>query len=539
MVIDEDRRGSSSEQQPGYVSIAGLSAREKAALTGGTTYWETSGVESLGLEPLLTSDGPNGVRGARWGDISMCLPSATALAASWNRDLVEQVAVVLGAEAHDMKASILLAPNVNVHRHPLGGRNFECFSEDPLLSSEMAVAYIRGVQSTGVACSLKHFVCNDQETERMSIDVEVDERALREIYLPPFEAAVTDAGVWSVMAAYNRFRGTYCSENAPLLLGILKGEWGFGGMVVSDYWGTHSAEAVEAGLDLEMPGPPQWLGAHLLMALEEGRVSQKAVNAAAERVLRLMGRTGESQRELPVMDERIKLARRAAGEGIVLLKNTGVLPLEPASIKTLALIGPTAARLCPQGGGAAEVTPPYVRTPLEALTGSCGSVEILHEPGCIIPGPIPFFGPGGLRTEGGVEGVEVEYFVSTNLSGEAVFHEVFPQTRLIWSGPPHPALGVGVFSARVTTSFTPDESGTWELGLTAIGLARALIDDEVLLDNESVPMGGVVLQLGDRRDHGQPQAHRRPRGSPRHRVSDRLRRPARRRRLPGRALQAP
>ena len=153
-----------------------LTLGERAALTGGTSYWRTAGVARLGLEPLLTSDGPNGVRGEGWGDVSLCLPSATALAATWNRDLVEQVGVILGAEAHDKEASVLLAPNVNLHRHPLAGRSFECFAEDPMLTSAMAVAYVRGVQSTGVACSVKHLVGNDQEFERMSVNVEIDER---------------------------------------------------------------------------------------------------------------------------------------------------------------------------------------------------------------------------------------------------------------------------------------------------------------------------------------------------------------------------
>ncbi len=476
-----------------------LSAGEKAALTGGTTYWQTSGVERLGMEPLVTSDGPNGVRGQRWGDVSMCFPCATALASTWNRELVREVSLALGAEARDMQVDVLLAPNVNLHRHPLGGRSFECFSEDPFLTSVMAVAYVLGVQSAGVACSVKHLVGNEQEFERMSVDVEIDERALREIYLPPFEAAVREAGTWSVMAAYNRFRGTYCSENAPLLVTLLKDEWGFDGVVVSDFFGTHSAESVNAGLDLEMPGPPAWLGSHLGEAIEEGRVSQEAVDAAAGRMVRLIQRTRNArstQALLPSAAERTRLIRRAASEGAVLLRNTGVLPLEPDRVGQLAVIGPAAARLCPQGGGAAEVTPPHVRTPLEALSEMLGSDSILHEPGCGIPGPIPCIGPGGVCTSAGREGIEVEYFADTDGTGGPVFREVFAQTRLIWSGPPHPALTAGQFAARARTIFTPEFSGTWEIGLTAIGLARVLVDGDVLLDNRGAPVGGSFFSLG-------------------------------------------
>jgi beta-glucosidase len=433
----EGRKPAVSDPDTGDAPAVGLSSREKAALTGGTTYWSTSGAERLGLEPLVTSDGPNGVRGTRWGDVSMCLPSATALASTWNRDLVERVAVVLGAEARDKKVSVLLAPNVNLHRHPLGGRNFECFSEDPVLTSELAVAYIRGVQSTGVACAVKHFVGNDQECERMSVGVEIDERALREIYLPPFDAAVRDAGAWMVMAAYNRFRGTYCSENAPLLVGLLKDEWKFDGVVVSDYFGTHSNEAITAGLDLEMPGPPAWLGEHLLAAIADGRVTQGAVDDAADRVVRLIHRTRVPPGPLPSGPERIGLARTAAGEGAVLLRNTGILPLVPTSIRKLAVIGPAAARLCPQGGGAAEVTPPAVRTPLEALTEILGPVEILHEPGCSIPGPIPCIGPRW-----------PEHVRGPSRHRRAVLHQHGPERRPRLRGAVHPDPAHLVRTAR-------------------------------------------------------------------------------------------
>jgi len=491
----EMRTGDPGPGHPaGLSEHAPLSAAEKAALTGGTTYWQTSGAASLELAPLLASDGPNGVRGPRWGKVSMCVSSATALASTWNRDLVEQVGQVLGGEARRMGADILLAPTVNIHRHPLWGRSFEAFSEDPFLTSRMAVAYIRGVQSTGVACAVKHFVCNEQEFERMSIDIHIDERALREIYLPPFEASVQDAGVWSVMAAYNRVRGMYCSENAPLLRRLLKDEWGFDGVVVSDFFGTHSSHAIDAGLDLEMPGPPAWLGDHLLEAVHEGRVTQGAVDGAAERMLRLMRRTVEPRAVDPPVP--IELVHHAAAEGMVLLRNTGLLPLDPAHLGTVAVIGPAAARLCVQGGGAAEVTPPSVRMPLEALAAACEGVEILHEPGCLIPGPIPIIGPEGLRTVGGEAGVEVEYFIGKEWRGDPVFREVMTQTRLIWSDLPHPALTGREASARLTAMFAPNETGTWDFGLTAIGTARVLIDDDVLLDNEEAPTGGSFYTLG-------------------------------------------
>jgi beta-glucosidase len=475
---------------------ASLDLENLVMLTGGSSYWEAAGIPAADIGPLLTSDGPNGVRGPRWGDVSTCLPSATALAASWNPALVEEVGTVLGAEAHDIGASILLAPTVNLHRHPLGGRSFECFSEDPLLTSAMAVAYVRGVQATKVACSIKHLVCNDQETERMSIDVEVDERALRELYLAPFEAAVKDAGVWSIMAAYNQLRGRYCSESAPLLRGVLRDEWGFDGVVVSDYFGTHSAEALEAGLDLEMPGPPQWLGEHLLDALAEGRVSEAAIRSAADRLLLLRARVGESPVPLPEPARRAAVARQAAAEGIVLLSNDGVLPLDPARISRVAVIGPAAGLLCVQGGGAAEVTPPRVSTPLEALRSRLGGEALLSEPGCAIPGPVPLLGPGGLHAPSGAGGMEVEYFAGPDLGGEAVFAETFAQTRLIWSGSPGRGLEVGRFSARARSRFVPDRTGRHDLGLCAVGRARAFLDGALILDTEGAPVGGSFFGMG-------------------------------------------
>ena len=389
-----------------------LSLVDQAALTVGVGWWHTAGAADLGLEGVHVTDGPNGARGARWGDESACMPSATALAATWDRHLVQLIGEVLGDEALDKSARVLLAPTANIQRHPVGGRSFECFSEDPMLSSVMAVAYVRGVQSRGVGCAIKHFVYNDQELERMSIDIEVDERPLREIYLPPFEAAVREAGVCMVMSAYNKLRGQFCSEDRDLLVSVLKEEWGFEGAVVSDWFGTRSTAAVGAGLDLEMPGPASFLGPHLVDAVAQGTVRADAVRDAADRMLRLLRRLGSHP---PVArrstEERSALARQAAAAGIVLLKNeSSLLPFNPAMISRLVVAGPSAARLCPQGGGSAEVTPPYERSPLHAITARAGSMNVRYEPGCIIPGTVPPLGPSDLHTTDGGEGIAVVYF---------------------------------------------------------------------------------------------------------------------------------
>jgi beta-glucosidase len=475
-----------------------LNLVDQAALTVGVGWWHTAGAAVLGLDGVHVTDGPNGARGARWGEISSCLPSATSLAATWDPPLVRLIGEVLGEEALDKGARVLLAPTVNIHRTPLGGRSFECFSEDPVLSGAMAVAYVQGVQSQGVGCAIKHFVCNDQELERMSIDVEIDERSLREIYLPPFEAAVRDANVFIVMSAYNQLRGHFCSENRDLLVGLLKEEWGFQGVVVSDWFGTRSTAALDAGLDLEMPGPASFFGPRLIDAVSRGEVGADAVRAAAERMLRLLRRLGASPAGVRrSAEERATFARQAAASGIVLLKNeSSILPLDLGVIARLAVIGPAAARLCPQGAGAAEVTPPYVRSPLPAILERAGAMTVTYEPGCMIPGPVLPLGPSGLRTGNGAEGIEVEYFAGDEAEAQAVHRDVFTVSRLVWLGSPHPSIAQGQFRARATTNFTPDRTGTWDFGLVATGTARLSLDDALLLDTADAPPGEGFFGMG-------------------------------------------
>ncbi len=476
---------------PGRKGASALELVDQAALTAGVGWWHTAAATDLGLEGVHVTDGPNGARGARWGEVSACMPSATALAATWDRHLVQLIGEVLGDEALDKGARVLLAPTVNIQRHPVGGRSFECFSEDPLLSGVMAVAYVRGVQSRGVGCATKHFVCNDQEIERMSIDVEVDERPLREIYLAPFEAVVREAGVCMVMSAYNKLRGEFCSENRDLLVRVLKEEWGFEGVVVSDWFGTRSTAAVTAGLDLEMPGPASFLGHHLVDAVAQGTVPANAVGDAADRMLRLLQRLDSHPPvALRSTEARNALARQAAAAGIVVLKNeSSLLPLDPATMTRLAVAGPAAARLCPQGGGSAEVTLPYDRSPLQAVSARAPGTDVGYEPGCIIPGTVPPLGPSGLRTGNGGVGIEVAYFGSDEDDAEVIHRDVFTVSRLVWLGSPHPSLTQGRFRAQATTVFTPDRSGIWDFGLVAIGSARLSVDDELLLDTVDAPLG--------------------------------------------------
>src|SRR3954463_32682 len=270
--------------------VAGLAVEDKARLTVGRDAWSTQPIEAAGIPPVTMTDGPNGARGAAVlgaGEArSACVPCGSALGATWTPELIERVGGLLGEETRLRGARILLALTVNLHRSPVAGRNFECFSEDPLLSGRIAAAYVRGVQSRGVAVTVKHLVGNEAETERYTMNSVIDPRALRELYLVPFELAVKEGGALGIMTSYNRFNGLYCSEDAELLTAILRDEWGFSGFVVSDWYalGTTVGSA-RAGLDLEMPGPGRIFGPTLATAVEGGELEEAVVDAQARRLL--------------------------------------------------------------------------------------------------------------------------------------------------------------------------------------------------------------------------------------------------------------
>ena len=337
-----------------------LTLEEKVSLLAGASMWYTTPVERLGIPSIKVTDGPNGARGGGSfvGGITLaCFPVGISLASTWNPELVEEVGQVIGQEAKTKGARMLLAPTVNIHRHPLNGRNFECYSKDPYLSSRIAVGYINGVQSEGVGATVKHFVCNDSEFERNSTSSEVDERTLQEIYLPPFKAAVKEAKIWGVMSAYNKLNGTFCSENPDILIDILKKHWGFDGIVMSDWFGAKStAASVNGGQDLEMPGPPQWRGKKLLQADNDGDLDLAALDESVRRMLRIIERSGAFAEPKDKPEEAIDnpkhraIARQAAAEGIVLLKNESILPLDLDKTRTIALIGPNVKDAKAMGG---------------------------------------------------------------------------------------------------------------------------------------------------------------------------------------------
>ena len=506
--------------------------------------WHTVAVERAAIPSLRMTDGPSGARGDRYtGGTSTCVPCGSALASSWNRELVQRIGSLLGDEARAKGAQLLLAPTVNIHRHPLAGRNFECFSEDPYLTAELAVAYIEGVQGRGIGCAVKHFVVNDQEHERMEISVEVDERTLREIYFPPFEAAVRRAGVWAVMAAYNRLHGVHCSEHVGLLTEVLRRDWGFDGLVVSDWFGTHSTLAVAAGLDVEMPGPPRFLGELLANTVRQGEVDESAVDRAAHAVLQLIDRTSAvDPADLPAGEDAANLARQAAREGIVLLKNDGVLPLDAGSLTSIAVLGLKAERPDVQGGGSAHVDPPHVVSPVDGITRRSHIAKAAAEADAAAAAGIPggaakaaakaaaeaegdaAAGPAGaaaggfvVRYEAGAAnrpsevlgghelrvpdtpypGVAVEYVDGDDLAAAPAHREIVPRLRLFWLGPPAPGLSSGgAFSVRATADFVPDRTGAWDFGLTSAGRSRVLLNGELLVDNMEPSRGTTFFGRG-------------------------------------------
>lgn len=481
--------------------VARLSLEQKVRLLTGADGWSLHPEAAVGLRPLIMSDGPAGVRGVRFdpSDPSTSLPCPVALAATWDVALVERLASALGHEARSKGIDVILAPTINIIRTPLSGRGFECFSEDPLLTSRIAVAYVRGVQSAGVAATAKHFVANDSETERRTYDARITEQVLRELYLPPFEACVLEADVYLVMAAYNSVNGATMTANEPLLRGLLKGEWGFDGLVVSDWSATTStAPSARAGLDLVMPGPDGPWTDHLLGAVRSGEVAESAIDDKIARLLRLSRRVGalngghQPQPEPRLIDP--ALVREVTARSFVVLTNPrGVLPLKGANVRSVALVGPNAIDPQTQGGGSVRVLPSRRVDIAASLRAALPKASITADAGCVISSTVASPREGALRDP--VTGKTGVRLVVRSADGETVYDAPFPRPVVTWwDGLPIPVHQPGT-TVHMLALYTPGEDGPHVIGAAGAGAVRVSSGGKLLAEGTMELEGDVVEAL--------------------------------------------
>lgn len=483
--------------------LSQLTIEEKAAITAGSGFFTMTGVQRLGIPNWATTDGPNGARGSSMlgsGESkATCLPCGAALGATWNPQLVEELGALLGRETRTKAARVLLAPTVNLHRSPLAGRNFECFSEDPLLSGRLAAAYVRGVQSEGVITTVKHLVGNECETDRATSNSIIDDRALHELYLLPFEIAVTEGRTLGVMTGYNRLNGAYCTEQRWLLTDVLRDGWGFEGFVTTDWMaGADTVASADAGLNVEMPAGDRAYGSVLAAAVRDGQVEEETLDVLAGTVLSTFERIGAfddepADEESVDLPEHRALARRASAESMVLLRNAPVgdaplLPLTQQELTSIALIGPNAARAQIMGGGSANLRPFHRTSPLDAFVARLGDrVTITHAEGCNIDVTPPLLSGTDLVAPDGRQGLRIEAFATTDWSGEPVGTTTRDTSRLVFGDEPVPGIPLASFSVRATGTFTPTVSGDHALHLIQVSPARVRIDGEVVLDGVAEP----------------------------------------------------
>ncbi len=483
--------------------LSRMTPDEKLQLLAGTGF-DTPAVPRLGIPALHMTDGPAGVRTGP----ATSFPAGVALAASFDPPLVEQVGAAIAREAKAQGKNVLLGPCVNIQRAPHAGRNFESFGEDPFLAARIAVAYTRGVQSEGVMAAVKHYAANNQERDRHTIDVRVDERALHELYFPAFRAAVGEGGAWSVMAAYNKLNGEYATENRYLLDDVLKKRWGFRGLVMSD-WGAvkSTVPTLQNGLDLEMPTGLFLNPAEVKKALASGAVTQAQIDDKVRRTLRAMASLGLLERAVPeggALDTPAhrRLARDAARASVVLLKNErALLPLDASSVRTIAVIGPNAAVARLGGGGSAQVIPPYSVSPLEGIRKRAGErVRVEHAPGVVALEDTAVIPAENLRTpDGRSNGLQGEYFANVEMAGEPAIRRVDPQLNFRWTtGSPAPGFPDDRFSTRWTGSLVATIGGRYSLSLSSNDGGRLYLDDKLVVDlwaDHATMTGATVVEL--------------------------------------------
>lgn len=484
-----------------------LTLDQAASLTAGGAMWSSVAIADPAIPAFTMSDGPMGIASGKVDerDIARLSPCATALGASWDVDLARRIGTLVGQEAVGRGVDAVLAPNVNLARSPLAGRAFEYFSEDPLLAGVLGAAWITGLQATGTMSVVKHLVCNDSETDRDTVDVRVDERTLREVYLLPFEFAA-QAGCGGMLAAYNRVNGLHCAEQHHVLTEIVKGDWDYRGAIMSDWFGTHStAPTLNAGLDLEMPGPARFLGAKAAAAVAAGEVDAGRVADAARRVTAL-ARRATGAKTAPLADADIDaLLVEAAAAGFVLLRNEGgMLPLSPETLGTLAVIGPNAAAPCFQGGTFAKISvSPELPSPIDAIRARFGGQsKVIFAPG-VDPAPrLPAMPVRPARDlgDGCTRGMTLDYFESRDCTGTPLSSETRDTNSLVWFVGVHEQAKFAVGgSIRASGRFVPGRDGAHRFHLGATGVSRMLVDGVEVVATTQCPAGDVmgVLKAGD------------------------------------------
>ena len=484
-------RGGADERAAGIVRS--LTLEEKVLLLSGRDDWHVGGIDRVGLPLMRVTDCGHGVTLAAppFGSAT-CLPTSVGLASTWNEDLLFEAGALLGRETRAKGCGLLLGPMVNLHRLPLGGRNYETYSEDPLLTGKLAAALIRGIQSTGSGACIKAVACNNQQKDQYGLNVEVDERTLRELYLRAFELAVQEAQPWAIMTAYNYLDGLQPSENPHLLNDIIRQQWNFNGLLVSDWRAVRSPQALVAGLNLEMPGPGKQLNlTNIQQLLASGQLTtqqlDRAITPMVETLLKYAANTnGPSELDSP---RHRALARSLADESLVLLKNDGLLPLDINRIKSLAVIGPNAAPARLGGAGSASVTPFYSVSVLDGLRSLAGDHFVIHyAEGGGMNGALPVVPATCLRQQAGADapgGLQAEFFDNPQLAGAPCARRVDANVDFSWGwGAPMNGVPRHDYSARWTGYLVPPVTGKYRLSLAVDrALVRLTLNGKLLLDH--------------------------------------------------------